>query len=650
MFFLNLTAGEFLTLLGALGGLITTLYLLDRSRRKKVVSTLRFWTPAIASEQRHTRRRVSDPWSLVLQLLSLLLLLFAIAQVQWGTRQARGHDHIILLDISSWSGEANVLAREKSAADDVIAALPANDRVMLVRADALSTPATPFTSDRHLLLRAINASTAAFSALNIDQALSFAHQARAWSGGRQGEIIYIGPQFIQDERVPPALHQLRVIPVAVDRENCGILRIGVKHGEDASNSWQAIVTLKNYGSQPRTIRLNAQFAGTVFAPRRLTLAPRQEAVAQYNFVTNVSGRLQFALQPHDALPSDDQASLELPGGGLLTIAAFTSRPAVLRPLLEANHRITAKFLAPAAYVPKPAADVMLLDQFAPGLASGSARQLAPGLPNLWIDPPANGSPLQVKAVIANAVITGWSSNASLGAGLRAKETLIPRAEVFEIFEGDQPVGSVAQGTVIAVRPGVGARQPEAVIGFDPLSGPMRFEVTTPLLFASLLRWLSPDSFRNVEITAGRVGAATITLDANERATQVHVIDERGFAVPFTLRNETLQLFAGHPSIVRVLSGDRERVLSLTLPDIAQLEWKPPANTAIGLPTPRSLVATSTDLWRWCAILGGLGLLGEWLLFGRGRLANWRRAPAVSLQPSPEQRRKSQKQERELVSK
>ena len=40
MFFLNLTAGEFFTLLGAVGGLITALYLLDQSKRKKVVSTL----------------------------------------------------------------------------------------------------------------------------------------------------------------------------------------------------------------------------------------------------------------------------------------------------------------------------------------------------------------------------------------------------------------------------------------------------------------------------------------------------------------------------------------------------------------------------------------------------------------------------------
>src|SRR5919205_604774 len=119
MFFLNLTAAEFLTLLGVLGGFITALYLLDRTKRKKIVSTLRFWTAALTAEEQHSRRQVREPWSLVLQLASLLLLLLAIAQLQWGTRQRRGKDHVLLLDTSSWAAERTsqgvLLDREKVA-------------------------------------------------------------------------------------------------------------------------------------------------------------------------------------------------------------------------------------------------------------------------------------------------------------------------------------------------------------------------------------------------------------------------------------------------------------------------------------------------------------------------------------------------------
>src|SRR5947209_10221143 len=200
MFFLNLTAGEFITLLGALGGVITALYLLDRSKRKKVVSTLRFWVGARTAQEEQSRKRMREPWSLILQLLSLLLLLLAIAQLQWGTRERKGRDHVFLIDTSSWAGAATggvtVLALEAAAARGYLRSLAPRDRVMIVRVDALATPGTSFTPDRRQLIAALNETQPGYSALNIAAALLFARQAQDWSGGRKGEIVYFGPQLL----------------------------------------------------------------------------------------------------------------------------------------------------------------------------------------------------------------------------------------------------------------------------------------------------------------------------------------------------------------------------------------------------------------------------------------------------------------------
>ncbi len=647
MFFLNLTAGEFLTLLGALGGLITALYLLDRTRRKKIVSTLRFWNPAFAAQQQQNRKRVREPWSLVLQLVSLLLLLLAIAQLEWGSRERRGQDHVLLLDTSSWTAQQStagtILDREKAAAQQYLTSLPTRDRAMVVRADALSVPATPFTSDRQQLGRAISESTSAFTALNIGQALSFARQARAWSGGQPGEIVYIGPQRLENplaesDAAALQLRDLRVIAVPASLQNLGIRSIAVRRGEEEGNSWDATVTLKNYGSERRLIRLLAKFAGTIFQPRVLTLHPGQETAVEFSFITNTAGRFTASIDPHDSLPSDDQASLQLPASGLLTVAAFSNRPNVLRPLLDSNPQLSVKVSPLSAYTPKPAAGIMLLDEFAPD------TRAEPQLPSLWIDPPKEGSPLPVKSVVSDAVIKNWQSDAALSTGLFAKETRIARAEVFETFEGDEPVAGIAGGPVVVAR----SAPKEALIGFDPLSGPLRFEVTTPLLFANLLRWLSPDAFRTVDITAGRVGTATVALDKTETAASLRVIDERGFTVPFTVRDRTLELFTSRPSIVRVLSADRDRVLSLTLPDIGQAEWKPAAGISTGVPSTRSFAPTAIDLWQWLAILGGLGLLTEWLLFGRRPVWQSRKPPSVAPRsPAPDNK---QDQKPELVAK
>lgn len=638
MFFLNLSLGEFLGLLGVVSAAVTALYLLDRAKRKKVVSTLRFWRPAVTADERQSRKRMREPWSLLLQLLGMVLLLLAIAQLQWGSRGLSGRDHVLLLDTSAWSAarsaSGTVLDLEKRAARRYLGTIGGSDRLMLVRADGLAAPATPFTSSADQLTKAIAESASQYSALNLEQALSFASQAQSWSGGRPGDIVYVGPKRIAEaDPTLPKIPNLRLLTVAAPLDDCGIRRIGVKRNEDDPNTWQATVLIKNYSTTPQAVRLNTQFAGTVFAPRAVTLAPGEEKSVEYAFVTNVSGQLTAQIEGHDSLASDDRAVLRLPRSGRLTVAVYTSRPEVLQPLLDANHRLNVNFYDPGQYVPKPAADIMLLDQMAP--------PAPPQIANFWIDPPRDRSPLPVREVVADTSIKSWHSESALGAGLHEKETAIPEAEIFQTFAGDLTVANVAEGPVVVVRPGAADRPKTAVIGFDPLHGQMRFEVTTPLLFANLLRWLAPESFRTLEISAAPVGAATAALDPSEHPDHVRVTDERGFSVPFTIRDQTVQLFASRPSLVRITSDDRERYLSLTLPDVAEFEWKPPSTAREGLPALMGFATPAVDLWQWLAVAGGLVLFVEWMIYGRRRVAV-RRKPGLAAA--------AKTRERELVSK
>src|SRR5260370_41615139 len=91
---------------------------------------------------------------------------------------------------------------------------------------------------------------------------------------------------------------------------------------------------------------------------------------------------------------------------------------------------------------------------------------------------------------------------------------------------------------------------------------MRSELTTPLLFANTLRWIAPDIFRRRELIRSSVGAVTPTLDPEVKPSQIRVGQEDGAALPFTLRNRTLQFFAGAPGGVRVAAAHRGLGLSL----------------------------------------------------------------------------------------
>ena len=614
MFFLNFGAGEFFALLGTVGGLITALYLLDRSKRKRIVSTLRFWTPAPQSEQQHRRKSVQEPWSLLLQLLSLALILLALAQLVWGTRGAQSRNHVLLLDVSSataqQSGDGTILQREKSLAREYLSRMSRADSVMVIRADDLATPVTPFTKDQARLETAINESPQSYSALDLDRALSYAQQAQKWSDGAPGELVYFGPKRVRELPTQNSIPAgLRVISVDASKENCGISGMEIARGE-VGKTWRATVRMKNYGSEPRAVRLLLRFENSAFSPRNLTLRPAQEATAEFEFVTNKAGRLAADIEPRDALPLDDHASVVLPDNRATRVYVVTNRPEVWRPLLGANSHLDVRYLAPSQYEPSPGADLLVLDQVAP--------PSPPKIASLWVNPPKDHSPVPVTSSVTEQVIQHWNSDTELGTGLRTKDFRLAQSNIFRLSPNDFAVASVGAGAVVVVRPAAENHPKVAVTGFDLLSGHLRFEVAGPLLFANLVRWLTPEAFRTLELSADQVGLSNISLDGNEHANRITVADENGRALPFTVQQSRLQFYVDKPTTVHVTSDQRERILSMVLPEVPEYEWKPASTIVLGMPASAFSAAAAVDLWKELAGAGAVLLIIEWLLYGRQR--------------------------------
>ena len=129
------------------------------------------------------------------------------------------------------------------------------------------------------------------------------------------------------------------------------------------------------------------------------------------------------------------------------------------------------------------------------------------------------------------------------------------------------------------------------------------------------------------------------LEPNESAEHFRVVDSAGFSVPFTLKKEALEFYVAKPSLVRVLSPDRERVLALTLPALGEFRWKPPAETSKTI-FPAGHGSSAVDLWKWLAFAGALGLGFEWFFFGQRSMR--RRSTPASAAAKP------RKKQEELV--
>jgi len=155
------------------------------------------------------------------------------------------------------------------------------------------------------------------------------------------------------------------------------------------------------------------------------------------------------------------------------------------------------------------------------------------------------------------------------------------------------------------------------LGFQPTAASMKYQLATPLLMANILRWMAPDTFRRWDIQAATVGTVSVPVEKGTDPAKLRVTGDRDRPLPFTVQGETLRFFSGAPGTVHVRDGDRETIYSLTLPDVGETAWKAPSTVARGLPRLVGNVASVTNLWPWLALLGGLGLLVEWILYGRG---------------------------------
>lgn len=612
--FLNLSIGEFLAIFGVIAAVTTALYLLDRTRRKQVVATLRFWvTPGLPSPVTR-RRKIQQPISLLMQLAGMLLLLLAIAELHWGGSLRARRDHVLIMDTSAWMragapGRPNATLMDLARANAIswLRAVPDSDRVLLLRADALATPATAWETDHVKVARAILETRAGATEINLNQSLQFARELQKQSGSQGGEIVYDGPGRItaaDADSGTPNVPILRILDVSDPSENVGIRSVGARRSNSAHDSWDLLVRLRNYGKSPRTVNLTLNLAHAPMGAHSVTVPAQSEQVTTFELHTKGAGIAEVRLYPLDPFGADNYAAIELPAQRSLHVIVYSDSPDAWKPALEADPRVSPEFRKPSEFT-SANPGLVIIDRFHPSQTpTGNA---------LWIDPP-DRSPIPIREHVAAPENLRWAPDEPLAAGLREHDLEVPSTAVLETGANDIRVAEIDRGPIIAARASADGKTKTIVMGFNPFAGSLRYELAAPLLLANELRWFSPDVFRDVDVVAQSAGSVTDTIAAPN--TPVEVVTESGANLPFSIRNGKIQFFSGAAQRVNVIAGNTERAYSLTLPEMWDEKWTPPASARHGIPAWNDSIRRSTDLWPWLAVLGAALLLAEYLFYGR----------------------------------
>ncbi len=621
MEFLNLTLGQFLITFGAIAAFSVALYLLDRTRRRQVVSTLRFWVTPGQPAPVSRNRKVNQPLSLLLQLLGMLLLLLAIAEFQFGGTLNKRRDHVLVLDTSAWMG-ATLPGQAKNTLMDVVRAnalgwlraVPPSDRVLVVHADGLATPVTSWESDRRKVARAILESQPGATALNLSQNLEFARELQRQSGSfpgqLPGEIVYSGPGRISAREASamnlPAIPVFRVLNVEDAIENSGLRSVGARRSDTDPGTWDILVRVRNYGKTSRLANVTLNFGKAPMGIHPLELPPGSEKETLFKVRTRAAGIIEARLYPKDAFEADNYAALELPEQRVLHVVAWTDQPEQMRPALASDPRVNAEFKPKSQYT--PANDgLVILDRFHPAQRpEGNV---------LYIDPPNDKPPVPIQERVEHPEGLRWVPDQPLTEGLRARNTQIEATSVFQMGPGTIRIAEIEKGPVLVARTSDDGKSRMVVIGFNPFAGSMRYELTTPLLLGNILRWMEPGVFRDVDVATQSTGAVSSPIANTTDRNSVQVLTDDGTVLPFNIRDRAVQFFAGKQERVRVIAGNTESVFSLTLPEMWDTKWTPPTTARKGIPAWSDNFTRRYILWPWLALLGAGLLIAEWIIYG-----------------------------------
>jgi hypothetical protein len=613
MSLLNLTAGQFLALLVPVCAAVIGLYLYDRSRLRRTVSTLRFYRQAARSPAFARRRRIRQPWSLLLQLASLASLICAVGELQLHRWAAQSRDHVLMIESSSWMGAGDrpagvsLMQEARQQALSIVHALPRADRLMIMRVDRLATAVTPFTGNRVELEAAVRNTQAGSTALDLEGALELARSIRDRSQSMPGEMVFVGSgRVMSDGLSAPAAARasnFRAILVGRGAENVGIRKLAARRASDDPSTWEIGVNACNYGSDQRHVELHLNFGSQTVSSRILVMGPQSTTEASFRLTSFAGGMVEAVLTGSDDYPGDDRASIRLPRLQPLRIQVFTTRRRIWEPLMSAKSFLDPVFAEPSQY---PAADahagLLILDGFTPP-SPPAADSIA-----IAADAGRRGTGSAPKLIPVR-----WQDSHPIAAGVHDQDVLVAEGAALTIRDGEEAIGFSSAGPVLAVSQR--GRFRDIRFGFHPMDAAIRNQPAIPLIFANIVHWLAPDLFQITEISALSPGLVEQEVGKKVHRSQVKVLSARGEPLPFTLTEGRLRFYVGQPASVRVTLPGRELHYVLNLPEVGDTQWIPPDGAHKGAAAP-PVAPVKHDLWPWLVLLSGLGLLLEWTLYGR----------------------------------
>ncbi|MFQ6131203.1 MAG: VWA domain-containing protein [Armatimonadota bacterium] len=597
---------------------VVLLYLLRLRRKELVVSSTLLWQHMTQDIQANAPfQRLRKNILLLLQIIILALLAFALARPFLRVHALSAESTVIILDTSasmqSTDARGSRLEAAKREAARMIEDMSRDDRVMVLAAGAKTRVMSHFTSDKRALKAAVNAVQPTDTETHLRDAVMLGVSLAA-PGQASGADIYIMSDgaFEPLEDIHLGAARLHFVKFGSRSDNVALTALDVRRSFARQVKDQILVTVANFGEDPRDVDLEMYNLGSLFDVRQLTIPAGQSKSVIFEDFGFDSGVIEARLDVDDDLAVDNSAYGVMAPRQRVSVLLVTKENVLLEKVLNAHPDVELAKTTPGGYGgAEYDADVLIFDENSP--------QTLPTTPALLIAATTQGAPVELLGKIKDPTILDWERRHPVTKYVDFADVQIHEAKIARLLPWGRPLVK-AGGTPLVV---VGERGESRCVY---VGMPLRAEATDfvwrvgfPILISNALGWLARGAEReNVQFATGSVVDLEAEGDADKMVVKTPAGEEVEVEVPPGQHSVPFDQ-TEQAGVYRATCGERETAFAANLLSRAESNTQPGDTVSVGreeLASTGGQVTANREVWRLLALVAVFILSLEWYIYHR----------------------------------
>jgi len=580
----------------SLAPIVIVLYLLKVTRRRRTVSTLFFWQRVVEEQPRHALfHRLRNFLSLLLNLLILLCLILAAAQLRWPGFSSVERNTFLIIDNRARMQARDVAGRTrldvaKKLARQILRRTSARNPTGLIILEEKPETEVALTDDAEGLQRALNALQPTDTVGKLDDALQLAERILA---SRPGRILLLSDEPARKPMSAIEFKQFGLTNEFLD--NVAIVGMEARVLPENPETAEVFVKAANFSQSVKNVKVELTVDETLFDLKAIDLSPGESRAIIFSGISglkryaNSRGLIVARIEGQDALSTDNQAYALLPERKPILVLLVTRNNWFLENALKAGEANETQIVSPANYriSLNQSFDVVIFDRELPS--------------EITLDAPGNFlflgvSPLPPAVLSDHPVIVETDPGDPIMRFVDLNTSTILRAVRLPLeipgWTVRAPVAGADGPLVVSLE---SSRRRRVIIAFDPIDSDLPVRVAFPLLIHNAVAWLAnKNNDAQVQIQAGD------TLHLENGIHVVHgPLTASGSGQKFAVDGDFRPTRNG---FYRIENGQEQKLIAVNTFDPAQSDLR-----SIGLPEPGPATV-------WPSVVGWLSW-PPWIYFG-----------------------------------